>query len=671
MGSTSRSAKPFPTWALPAMLVIATLVAYLPAMRGGYIWDDDFYVTANASLRGFSGLVRIWTDPSANPQYYPMTFTTLWLNHLVHGLEPFGYHLVNVLLHAASALVLARIVVRLELPGAWLAAALFALHPVHVESVAWITERKNTLSGLLYLGSMAAFLAWERGRDGRRLALSWGLFLSALLSKSVTAMLAPALVVILVWRRRRLDRRTWVQLGAMTLVGAAAGIVTAALEVHQVGAKGEDWSLGPFDRLLVAGRVVFFYLGKLAVPVDLSFSYPRWTIDAGSLIAWCWPAAAASLLAGLWALRPRIGSGPLAAYLFFLVTLFPALGFLNVYPMRYAFVADHFQYLASLGPIVLAAAAWGRLAPGTGGRVIAALALVALAATTYRQGGAYADAETCWRASLKTSPDSWLANYNLGKIVEAQGKTDEALALYRRTLELRPKHVDALNNIGNILLNGGRKDEAVATYERARGIDPTFPITRFNLGIAYEAAGRIDDALAEYGEAGRLSAGLPDRFRGGRGPLPWKAWLRRGRLLGARGDEDGAVEAFRRSAETNPESAEPLSELAGFLSDRGRVPEALEAYRAAAAREPANAVVQYNFALALEGAGDGPAAAEHYRAAIRADGSFAAAHNNLAILLYRAGDYAGAWREARESARLGLRPHPDFLRALAERMPPP
>src|SRR5437870_3711674 len=376
--------------AAPALALVLLVVAtYLPALRAGFIWDDDAYVTANATLRSFDGLRRIWLEPGAVPQYYPLTFTSLWLDYHLWGLHPLGYHLVNVLLHAANAILVWLVGRRLALPGAWFAAAVFAVHPVHVESVAWVTERKNVLSGALYL---AAFLAYLRAAGGARGAygLALGLFVGALLAKTVTCTLPVVLLLVLWWRNGRVDVAP---LLPFFVLGAAAGFVTAWTEGHHVGATGELWRLSLPDRCLIAGRALWFYAAKLAWPHPLAFIYARWHVDAAVWWQYLFPLAAAATVAALHLARGRIGSGPLVAALCYVATLAPAPGFVNVYPMRYSFVADHFHYLASLPPIALAAAGATRLPRP---QVIGAGVLLALGTLAWRQALVYRDAETIW-----------------------------------------------------------------------------------------------------------------------------------------------------------------------------------------------------------------------------------------------------------------------------------
>ena len=396
--------------------------------RAGFIWDDDSYVTNNTPLRTVDGLRGIWGKPGTTIQYYPLVFTSFWVEYQVWKLQPLGYHLVNVLLHALNAVLLWRVLRRLEIPGAWWAAAIFALHPVGVESVAWITERKNVLSGLFYLLAVLAYLRFRpltagepaRAPDWRLYWLALGLFVCALFSKTVTCSLPAVLLLLVWWKNGRVERRDVLALAPLFVLGAASGFMTTWMEKHSVGASGAEWALSFVQRCLVAGRALWFYTGKLFWPRHLTFIYPRWEIDASVAWQYLFPVAALVVLIALWLLRSRIGRGPLVAVLFFAGTLVPALGFFDVFPFRYSYVADHFQYLACIGLISLAvsmgtaicrrAGTWGR----TLGMVAAAIVMLILGVSTWRQARIYQDLTTLWRDTLMKNPQCWMAHANLG-----------------------------------------------------------------------------------------------------------------------------------------------------------------------------------------------------------------------------------------------------------------
>ncbi len=507
------------------LIVVLTIVAYLPALGGGFIWDDNDHVTSNEHLRSAEGLGRIWFEIGATPQYYPLVFTSFWVEYQLWADHPFGYHLTNVLLHAASAVVLLVVLRRLAVPGAWLAAAIFALHPVHAESVAWITERKNVLSGLLYLGALLAYLGFDRatapgtGRPWRWYAVALVLFCGALASKTVTCSL-PAAIVLIAWLKRgRVGGRDLLPLVPFFAIGLVMALGTVRVETHHVGTEDVDFGLSVVERCLIAGRGLWFYLGQLCLPVELAFIYPRWAIDATRWWQYLFPLAAGGLVVVLWLWRKRLGRGPLVAALFFGGTLLPALGFIDVYPMLYSYVADHFQYLASIGPIALFSAAFiaglNRLARA-GGRTpepgaiqapslaLAAILIAALGTLTWRQGRVYENPETLWRDTLTTNPTAVIAAINLADLLLADGRAEESTQLLRRATEVDPavvhRHIlaRAHYNLGNNLAREGRVGAALEAYRRALEVDPTYHNAHLGLGWAFEYQGRLDEAISEY-----------------------------------------------------------------------------------------------------------------------------------------------------------------------------
>lgn len=521
-------------WLVPAIAVVV-FAAYFPALRAGFIWDDDAHVTAPA-LRSVHGIWRIWFEPGATQQYYPLLHSFFWVQYRLWGSSAFGYHLANLVLHTVAAVLVAVLLRRERIPGAALAAFVFALHPVQVETVAWISEQKNTLSAVFYLAAALAFLRFQNASDrlapdharsdagtppaaGRPRPLAWyalatALFLAALLTKSVTASLPAALLVLAWWRHGRISwRRDALPLLPWFVLAIASGTVTAIVEHSFVGATGAAFDLSATQRLVLAGRALWFYLGKLCWPTHLVFFYPRWTLDPSA--AWQWlPLVGAVAVAGLLAIFRKRSRAPLAAALYFGGTLVPALGFVNVYPFRYSYVADHFQYLATLGPIVLASAT-ATLALSRWGRAIgiaAAASLVAgLGCLTWHRTHAYRDADTLYRTTLEQNPRSWIAANNLGKDQMAtRAGLPEAISLFERALTLNPDYPEAENNLGLALAEVGRAAEAIPHLERAVALKPKFYQAYNNLGIAYARTRQLDRAVAAFGQAVALNPRLPN-----------------------------------------------------------------------------------------------------------------------------------------------------------------
>ena len=516
------SAAGAPLLAIGAVLLLLA-VAYAPTRHAGFIWDDDRYVTENPTLRSVEGLGRIWLDPSSNPQYYPLVHTSFWIEYQLAGLDPSVYHRTNLLLHALAVVLLWLLLLRLRIPGAAMAAGLFAVHPVMVESVAWVTERKNVLSGAFYLASLLAYLhasplegeAPSRGRARGFYLLSLALFLLALLSKTVTASLPVTLLLLTWWKRGIVRVRDILPLVPMFAVGAALGLFTVHLERNQVLAQGIYWDHSLLERFLIAGRAVWFYAASLVWPHPLSFIYPRWEIDASVPWQYAFPLAALLLVVALAKARPWIGRGPLAAALYFGATLFPALGFFNVYPMRFSFVADHFQYLASLGPFVLFAGAGSTLlARSRAGRrlerPLAIALLLVCAALSWRQGHAYRDAETLWRDTLAKNPGAAIAHNNLASALLERNRVDEAIASARRALALDGRLHQAHYNLGVAAQARGDLEGAVLEYRNALRLEPNYPAGHANLGAAFTGQGRLDEAERHLRRALELQPAHPD-----------------------------------------------------------------------------------------------------------------------------------------------------------------
>ena len=597
-------------WLYLAALVVVVLLIYQPAWHGGFLWDDNAHVT-KPELRSWHGLYRIWFELGATQQFYPLLHSAFWVEHRLWGDATLGYHLINILLHAAATVLAALVLRRLAVPGALLAAAIFALHPVHVESVAWITEQKNTLSAVFYLAAMLVYLRFDQTRKAASYGGALGLFLLGLLSKTTAATLPAALLVIFWWQRGKLSwRRDVGPLVPFFLLGAAAGVFTAWVERRLIGADGADFAFSFAERCLIAGRVIWFYLGKLCWPVELMFVYPRWQPNAAVWWQYLFPAAAIMLLVGLWAMRRR-SRAPLAALLFFVGTLFPALGFCNVFPFVYSFVADHFQYLASLGIIALAAAAaaslpgrW-RLCPRPVAHAACLVLLVGLGALTWLQSRTYGSDETLYRLTIEQNPACWMAYNNLGVLLKQQGKLDAAMACFRQSLELNPANANAHNNLGTTLQRLSRLDEAFACYQKALQARPRFSEAYLSLGNWYSAQGQFDEAIKNYQKAVEIK------------PHHAEAHNNLGAALAARGRLDEAIAHFQTSLESTPDNAEAHNNLGTALANRGRVEEAIGHFQKAVEIQPNHADAHNNLGIALASRGESAAAIAQWQLSLQ------------------------------------------------------
>ena len=478
-------------------------VCYLPAMLwGGLIWDDQLWSDSHA-VREWSGLGAIWSWPTrieGEAHYWPLTYTTFWLEHKIWGLAPAGYHVVNVLLHLLNSLLVWRLLLRLAVPGAWVAAAVFAAHPLHVESVAWIIERKDVLSGLFYLTAVLVWLRFLEQPRPWRYGLALLLFAAGLLSKSIVVTLPLALLILQWWKNGRITARDLKRVAPFFPVA----LLITAVDLSSFGSRHGilDYSLP--ERMLLASRALWFYAGKLAWPTDLAVIYPRWEVSLGDAWAWLYLAGAAALAATLWLMRHRVGRGPLAGALFFAVTLSPVLGFVNYGYMKYSFVADRFQYLASIGvmAVLIGAAVHGAgrltggLKLGATGLLVVVLAL--LGTTTWRQAEVYRDMVTLFSHIVSLNPQAHNAHIHLSNALTRAGRREEALAAARSAVEKRPDHANAHAILGALLVSTKQFIEAEAILGRALEIDPSHKENRYNIAEMLRVQSRYQEALEAY-----------------------------------------------------------------------------------------------------------------------------------------------------------------------------
>jgi len=647
---------------LCAMIFCATLAAYFPALRGGLLWDDSSHLT-KPGLQSFHGLWRIWFELGATQQYYPLLHSAFWLEHRMWGDAVAGYHLTNVALHALSACLVVMIMKRLSLPGAWLAGFVFALHPVNVESVAWISEQKSTLSGVFYLASLLTYLHFylqpDQDRRKSEYLLATGLFVLALLSKTVTATLPAVLLVIFWWRRGRLEwKRDVLPLLPWFALGISAGLFTSWVERTLIGARGADFLLTPAQRVLIAGRAICFYAGKLLWPTNLTFFYPHWKIEPGVWWQWMFPAGVLAFGIGLVFVARRY-RGPLASFLIFCGTLFPVLGFLNIYPFRFSYVADHFQYLASLGIIVpvtsMLLPAIERISSRRAVTIACCFVLILfLGVLTWRQCRMYRDSETLYRESLARNPGSWLAHYNLGVLfAEMPGRLPDAIAEYQAALRIKPDYAEAHVNLGNTLSQTpGREPDAIAEYQAALRINPDYAEAHNDLGIALSfSPGRLQDAIAEYQEALQID---PDYA---------EAHLNLGNILSQiPGRQPEAIAEYQAALRINPNDAAAHFNLGNLLARTpGRLQDAIAEYQAALRIAPEYAKAHYNLGIVLAVIpGRLADAVAELQAALRINPDYAEAHNQLGIVL---AETPGRLADAIAEFQAALRINPDYAEA--------
>lgn len=477
------------------VIIVACFVTYIPAIRGGFIWEDVLYVTVNPMLTAPHGLYLIWFSSVQQLDslgLFPtcrLVYTTFWIEHHLWGFNPMGYHAVNVAIHITNALLLWLVLRRMSIPGAWFVSAVFALHPVQVESVAWITELKNTL---MMFFALLTVLCWMKSEFDDKLsrkallfyASSLLLYALALLGKSTACTLPLAFILILWFKHVPLTAKRLLLIVPFLTMGIGTGLYTMRWQISSQGMGIINLGLSPAAKLIIAGRALWFYLWKLFWPVNLTFSYPRWHVDPTSIWQYAWPVSfvIAIFLCGLW--RKRIGRAPLAALLFFALTLFPMLGFFYIFTFIFSFVADHYQYAACIGPIALVAAVGVALFGRSGKNVklviisMAGILLLILGTLTYQQCKAYKNSDTIWADTLKKNPSSWLAHGSIGVSLCAQGEYLKALYHFEEGIKFSSymkaiypsKYALSYHNAGSALLKLGRLNEAVVYYQKSLDI---------------------------------------------------------------------------------------------------------------------------------------------------------------------------------------------------------
>ena len=554
------------------ILAVVTMLAYQPAWHGGFVWDDAANIAA-PELRSLDGLRRIWFQPRATQQYQPLHYSSSWLQQRLMGNSPTGYHLVNLLLHIGCVVLVLKILRFLRIPGAELAAIIFALHPVNVETVAWISERKNTLSGLFGLAATLWYLKFDESRSRGGYALALGLFLLGLLSKTAIVTLPLAWLVILWWKRGAISlRRDVAPLIPFFSLSAAAGLMTRWVEYGNIGYKARTLDFSLVERCLIAGRAFWFQLGKVLWPSNLMFVYPRWEVNTGVWWQYLFPLALLALLGVLWSLR-RWSRAPLAGVLIYIFLLLPTLGFLNQYFFIYSFVSDHWQYLACLGIITPCASgivllvgrlkrwqAW--LEPGATLLLGGVMFLL-----TSQQSWMYTDIETLYRTAIARNPACWMAKVNLGNILYRANRVPEAMELFKQAMRIKP--AVAYYSLGNALFEAGRASEAIDQYKEALRIDPDYAEAHNNLGNVLLQTGRTSEAIDEYKQVVRIS------------PNSAEAHNNLGAALGKMGRSSEAIDQYRQALRMNPGSADAHNNLGAALADLDQISEAIEQLKAA------------------------------------------------------------------------------------------
>jgi tetratricopeptide (TPR) repeat protein len=586
-----KNTQPSPAFGAGALLVLLTGMAYLPILGGGFIFDDEVLITQNPMVKAHNGLYRFWFTTEA-PDYYPLTGTLYWLEwHLWDG-SATGYHMVNVLLHAVNAVLVWIVLRRLGIPAAWLAATVFAIHPVNVATVAWISEQKNTLSMLFYALAILLYLKFDEVGRRRWYVLSLGAFLLALLSKTAVVMLPVVLLGCLGWVHGQLRKRDWLRTAPFFGLSLVFGLATIWLQYHRAMAGQAIQTGGIASRMATAGWAPWFYLSKALVPIALTVIYPKLAMNPSSWISYAPGIVLLGTLGLFWWKRRSWGRPLLFGLGYFVVMLFPVLGFFDQAFYRFSLVADHWQYYSVIGVIALAIAAarWIGTQTRLQNRYLAPsvcmAVLLALGVATWRRCCVYADGERLWRDNVTKNPGAEVAHYNLGVVLQQKGRLSEAIHHFDLALQLKPDSADTHNNLGVTLWHLGRIQEAMEHYRAAMQLNAGFAEAHYNLAIALKQTGKIEEAISQ----------------------------------------------LEQSLKIKPAYAEAHYNLANSLVQIDRIADAINHYETALQLRPDFAEAHYNLGIVLEMSGDVAGAAREWARALQAKPDFAEARHKLGQL---------------------------------------
>ena len=679
-------------WLFAGALMIAVIVVYLPVWHAGFVWDDDNHVTQNPCIVGPLGLKEIWTTNAA--RFFPLSLTTYWIIHSLWGLAPLPYHLANVLQHGASAIVLWRVLEGLRVPGARMGAALWALHPVGVESVAWIAELKNTQSALFYLLAILFYVKWLKTKPGSLEGEGAGIYglsllcaAAAMASKSSTVVL-PLVLCLCAWWIEGGWKRGLVSAIPFFLVGGVASYLT----IHAVKVEGvadyhpELWQRTWPERVVTVGLVVWFYLGRLIWPHPLMTIYPRWPIDSGHAVSYFGVVAVVAVLGMLWRFRNRWGRPYFFAFAYFLVALLPVLGLVDHYFLRFSLVADHMQYLAAIGPLALAGAMLSRigaaLTPGRMARGALYLGvLFVLGIVSWQRAWVYQSQESLWIDALAKNPAAWSGWLNLGRVHLQRGQFDAAVFDLRQAVAWNPGYAEAYNDLGRALVQEGNINEGLADFQKAVEIVPRFGPPHSNIGNIFLLRGQMDEAISEYQTAVQInpddvaahtSLGAVWLQKGDSNralaefqaavaldPANSRAHYSLGLVLDQKGNADAAIMEYRAALEFDPQDALAAGKLGDDLTLAGQMDEAAAQYRKVLEINPGDLSTRKNLAVALCKKGEMDAAMDQFEKILAVSPNDPEVHNGMGIVLARKGEIVAAVAEFQEAVRL----KPDFTGA--------
>ncbi|HZZ30333.1 MAG TPA: tetratricopeptide repeat protein [Pirellulales bacterium] len=647
------------------LICAAVLVAYWPARHGDFVLDDDLLLTHNSIIQSPNGLYRFWFSKQP-ADYWPVTNSTLWLEWRLWGMNPTGYHLTNLLLHMIDSLLVWLVLKRLGIPGAFLAGLLFAVHPVNVESVAWIAQRKNVLALMFGLLSLLLWLAAERkfasntsttnavqhavprGAFGRWYGMSLGAFVLAMLSKGSVAIFPIVLLLLTWWRHGRVKLQDLLCSAPFFAVSAVLSWVDIWFQRQGSGEIIRDVNF--WQRMCGAGAAVWFYLGKALLPIRLSFVYPAWNIQASNLLWWlpCLAAIAVTLIL----IRQRNSNrtlwarSSLFAWVFFAISLLPVMGFTDVGFMRHSLVADHYQHIAIIALVALVASAvafiFARVPTSLRWAVVTPTGVVVLALTflARQQSALYAGPMFLYEDTIQKNPASWLAHNNLGNALVDAGRKSEALAEFERTVELNPDSSIAHNNLGMRFYDSGQLAEAIDHFQKAIRLQNNYADAYHNLAMSLDRLGQSEAAVAQL----QLAIKYQPDFA--------EAHYHLGAIYLNAGQLENAMIQLEQALKIKSDYFEARNDLGLVLSKSGVFPEAIQQYTLALRLKPDSPETHSNLGNALAKSGQLEDAIAEYQQAVRLRPDYAQAYVNLAMTEAVVGHAAEAEAAARSALKL-------------------
>ena len=654
------------------LLAVLTFIVFSGTIRNGFVWDDDDYIHKNQLLTDPHGLAKIWKSyyaPSYNPeqntpQYYPFVFTSFFLEHKLWGFNPAGYHVINLLLHIANVILL--LIVLNKLGFKWyisfITAAIFAIHPTQVESVAWATERKNVLTGLFYFAAFLSFLRFEDSSKIKFYLLSIGLFICALLSKTASVML-PVVLILAAYLRGRPIKKTIIYSIPFFIISLAAGLVTWLVEHTLVGTKGAEWDFGLLQRFEIATHSFWFYIGKILWPHPISFLYGQWKVNPYSLEGMMPLIGAIVLLAAVLILHKKTGKLPFFCFGYFGFVAAPALGFISFYMMRYTFMADHFIYLGSwsIMLLIVTGSAWiinhiKSEAP----KIFTAIAVTIIAlgfcaGLSAEQVKKYKNVQSLWEHTISVSPDAWLAHNNLGVIYAGQGQPQRAIEHYLTTIKLNPKYHLAYNNLGVSYAMTNQSEKAIENYKKALELKPDYTESYYNLAAVYSQMEKNNEAAENF------KIVVKDR------PKYFSAWYNLAICFSKMNKLSEAAEAYKKAAEISPTHPEVHYNLAVTYQLMNKLDDAVIYFQKALELKPAYIEAKYRLAQVFRQQNKFPEAIKYLQSALEQEPDFAQADFDLGMIYYSQGQFENAKFYFRVASNYGLETPPEIRQVLSNK----